>query len=117
MGRFKNIQGGTFRLHSWAVLILLKNGKDKAVQGRLEKWNSKRLIEELGSRERHEREVLGGKMYGVSTGRDAGEWSEEEKKKGQWKILKKQKENKCNCALMDFKFFKGLTLNRREHRG
>lgn len=37
---------------------------------------------------------LGGEMYGVSRGRDAGEWSEEEKKKGQRKKLKKQKENK-----------------------
>lgn len=92
--------------YSWAVLIFLKNGKDKTIQGRLEKKKSKRLIEELGSRERCGREVLGGKMYEVSTGRDAGEQSEEEKKNGQWKKLKKQKKNKGNCALMDFKVFK-----------
>lgn len=46
-------------------------------------------------------------MDGVSTGRDASERSEEEKKKGQWEKLKKQ-ENKGNCALMDFKVFKDL---------
>lgn len=46
-------------------------------------------------------------MDGVSTGRDASERSEEEKKKGQWKKLKKQ-ESKGNCALMDFKVFKDL---------
>lgn len=34
---------------------------------------SKRLMKELGSRERHRREVLGSEMYGMSTGRDVGE--------------------------------------------
>lgn len=43
-------------------------------------------------------------MDRVSTGRDADEWSEEEKEKGQWKKLKQQ--NKGNGALMYFKVFK-----------
>lgn len=70
---------------------MLKNGKEKTVQGRLEKLRCERLIEELGSRERQRREVLGGRMYGVSISRDAGEWSEEEKEKGEWEKLKSRK--------------------------
>lgn len=57
---------------SWAVLVLLKSDRDKKIQSRLQKWKSKRLIEELGSRERHERELSEIEMHGVSTGRDTG---------------------------------------------
>lgn len=38
-------------------------------------------IEELESREKHEREISGIKMYGVSTGRDTGERSWKRRKK------------------------------------
>lgn len=47
-------------MYSWVVLILLKNDKENAVQGRLQKQESKRLIEELSSRERHGKEVSQG---------------------------------------------------------